>query len=177
MKNKTIKAFTLIELLVVIAIIAILASIVIVNLGNARKKSRDTRRVADMKQIETALDMYFDKNGFYPGNDTNSCVANYGWDTPNDGDFIQALGTDGFVSQLIQDPLGTKLNSCGNYHYYIYDAGTNSCVKDEGRYYVLGISDMETSGKPHPDSPAWRCPNYDGWQTGNFEWVAGRFEK
>jgi len=52
--------FTLIELLVVIAIIGVLASIVLASLNSARTKSRDARRVADIKQIQLALELYFD---------------------------------------------------------------------------------------------------------------------
>ncbi len=64
LKNK--KGFTLIELLVVIAIIGILASIVLASLNSARKKSRDARRVADIKQIQIALELYFDATQAYP---------------------------------------------------------------------------------------------------------------
>ena len=63
-KNKL--AFTLIELLVVIAIIGVLSTLSIVALGNARTKSRDARRVADVKQIATALELYYNDNGNYP---------------------------------------------------------------------------------------------------------------
>ncbi|PIZ56329.1 MAG: prepilin-type cleavage/methylation domain-containing protein, partial [Candidatus Tagabacteria bacterium CG_4_10_14_0_2_um_filter_40_13] len=56
---KSKKGFTLIELLVVIAIIGILASVVLASLNSARKKSRDARRVADIKQIQLALEMFF----------------------------------------------------------------------------------------------------------------------
>lgn len=58
--------FTLIELLVVIAIIGVLASIVLASLNSARRKSRDTRRVADVNQIRLALELYFDANTSYP---------------------------------------------------------------------------------------------------------------
>ena len=64
--NKTKKGFTLIELLVVIAIIGILASVVLASLNSARQKSRDTRRIADVKQIQVALEMFFDANQSYP---------------------------------------------------------------------------------------------------------------
>lgn len=52
--------FTLIELLVVIAIIGVLASIVLASLNSARQKSRDARRITDIKQIQLALELYYD---------------------------------------------------------------------------------------------------------------------
>jgi prepilin-type N-terminal cleavage/methylation domain-containing protein len=60
------KGFTLIELLVVIAIIGILSSVVLASLNTARLKSRDTRRIADIKQLQLALALYFDSNSQYP---------------------------------------------------------------------------------------------------------------
>lgn len=62
------KGFTLIELLVVIAIIAVLSTLSVVSLSSARQKSRDTRRVSDIRQIQTALEMYAlnRTDGLYP---------------------------------------------------------------------------------------------------------------
>ncbi len=65
MKN-TKKGFTLIELLVVIAIIGILSSVVLASLNNARRKSRDARRMADLQQIKLAAELYFDVASSYP---------------------------------------------------------------------------------------------------------------
>ncbi len=58
--------FTLIELLVVIAIIALLASIAMIALVSARQKSRDVKRLSDMTQMNTALELYHSYNKGYP---------------------------------------------------------------------------------------------------------------
>lgn len=60
------RGFTLIELLVVIAIIGILSSIVLASLNTARLKSRDARRVADLKQLQLAMQLYYDASSTYP---------------------------------------------------------------------------------------------------------------
>ena len=64
MKNK--KGFTLIELLVVVAIIGLLATLSIVALNNARARARDAKRVADVKQVQTALELFYNDNAYYP---------------------------------------------------------------------------------------------------------------
>lgn len=72
--------FTLIELLVVIAIIGVLASVVLASLNSARAKARDARRLAEIKQIQTALELIYDQTGAYPGAagwHDNGCNASY----------------------------------------------------------------------------------------------------
>lgn len=64
------KGFTLIEILVVIAIIGILASIVLVGLGGFRARGQDARRIADTRQVQNALELYYNKCGYYPGGAT-----------------------------------------------------------------------------------------------------------
>ena len=64
--QKQTRGFTLIELLVVIAIIGILSSVVLVSLNTARAKARDATRKTDLKQLQTALELYFNDNRAYP---------------------------------------------------------------------------------------------------------------
>lgn len=54
------------ELLIVIAIIAILAGILIVNFFSSIKKGRDSRRKADLSQIQRSLELYYEDNKHYP---------------------------------------------------------------------------------------------------------------
>lgn len=60
------KGFTLIELLVVISIIGMLSTMAVVSMNSARQKSRDARRVADIKQIQLALELYYNEHDTYP---------------------------------------------------------------------------------------------------------------
>ena len=63
------KAFTLIELLVVIAIIGLLSTLSILALNQARARARDTKRISDVRQIQTALELYYNEVGNYPATD------------------------------------------------------------------------------------------------------------
>jgi general secretion pathway protein G len=72
--NKNRKGFTLIELLVVIGIIGLLSTLAVVALGSARQKARDSKRLSDMKQIQTALELYFTDNNAYPASDSDGFV-------------------------------------------------------------------------------------------------------
>lgn len=58
--------FTLIELLVVIAIIGVLAGILFANFVGVRQRARDSQRKSDLRQIQSALELYRSDNGNYP---------------------------------------------------------------------------------------------------------------
>jgi type II secretion system protein G len=60
------KGFTLIELLIVIVIIGILSSFLLANFIGVRQRARDGTRKSDLRQIQTALELYRSDNGSYP---------------------------------------------------------------------------------------------------------------
>lgn len=167
-KNR-FRGFTLIELLVVISIISVLSTTAMTSLSGARKRARDSRRLSDMEQIRLALEMYKNVHGNYP----NETSSNGDWEISYEdgGDFIGALRTDGYF------PAGTPVdpvNSGGKYYYYYtYGAGGAGCPVSGGEFYVLGVLDMESGGRPSFNSPGWNCdPAQRNWQN-EFDWVTG----
>ncbi|MDP2932549.1 MAG: prepilin-type N-terminal cleavage/methylation domain-containing protein [bacterium] len=124
-RNKqSLLGFTLIELLVVIAIIGVLASVVLVSLNGARVKARDAKRAGDLKQINTALELYNDDNGHYPIVGTWACfdcVSYIGTavTNPNAANITAALSS--YMSAAPKDPK----NLGGDSGYLYYSDGTN----------------------------------------------------
>ena len=59
-KSKSQASFTLIELLIVIAILAVLMSVIIITINPSEmlKRTRDTRRISDLKTLNNAI-QYF----------------------------------------------------------------------------------------------------------------------
>ncbi len=62
----------------VIAIIGVLATLAVVSLQQARKNARDVKRLADIKQVQTALELYFNDQGYYPASTSVTSSISYG---------------------------------------------------------------------------------------------------
>ncbi|MFA5211110.1 MAG: prepilin-type N-terminal cleavage/methylation domain-containing protein [Patescibacteria group bacterium] len=125
------KGFTLIELLVVVAIIGLLSTLSVVALGSARKKANDSKRLLDVKQVQTALELYYTDNNAYPvaatavdlGDTTHGCI---------DSDGFDATGacTDPYMDNIPAGP--------SNDEYYQYRSA-------DGSTYVL-TAELEIGG-------------------------------
>ena len=111
---KSQAGFTLIELLVVIGIIAVLATIGTISFGSASAKARDAKRSADIRTLQSGLEIYNSNIGNYPK--SGAVIV---W-----GTFLTSLG----VSNL-QPPQSVE--------DYCYFADAN------GTAYALAATDME----------------------------------
>ncbi len=128
MSMKSQRGFTLIELLTVIAIIGILASIVLVNLTLAREKARDARRVADVKNIQLALETFYSTNLYYPLNIYSDVLF-------HSSSYMQTIPYDPNSSTVCTD--GSQ-SSCYPYAALNSDGGGTSCTSNQASRYHLG---------------------------------------
>lgn len=123
------KGFTLIELLVVIAIIGLLSTLAVVSLNSARQKSRDARRVSDVKQIQTALEMYFSDEDTYPIIDPAAAITlgsdNYDCLDDSTAGFVASCGTGNvYMTSVPADPLNNAT--------YLYTYESTSATDGSG---------------------------------------------
>ncbi|PIT95006.1 hypothetical protein COT98_01485 [Candidatus Falkowbacteria bacterium CG10_big_fil_rev_8_21_14_0_10_39_9] len=120
MKSK--KAFTLIELLVVIAIIGILATISVLALSNARAKSRDAKRVGDMKQVQTALELFFNDKNRYPTAEEWATGQIYSTTTESTSTYMQ------IIPAAVGPADGTCTNNQNTISYTPTEAGASYAI-------------------------------------------------
>jgi prepilin-type N-terminal cleavage/methylation domain-containing protein len=131
LSNNMKKGFTLIELLVVIAIISPLSSVILASLNTARAKGRDAKRLADFKQLQSALELYYDDNNSYPGTDgqwmdIDGCDPLY--------DDMSTYVTPTYISSVASDPIAGNCNKW-------YQKNPNPATNGEG-YKLIFIPEQ-----------------------------------
>ena len=118
------RGFTIIELLVVIAIISVLASIVLVGVNSIRDKAKVARAKADLKQLVTAVQMYYITNGSYP------CVGHW-YQSPGAGG---TPGSSGDPTPCLSAALAPYMSSFppadpwGSYYVWHLHPGSCECT-------------------------------------------------
>ena len=132
--NKS-KGFTLIELLVVVAIIGLLASIITFSVSTSRMRARDTRRITDMKQVKTGLDLYFTSGGGYPAKATWD--ANIGASLLCNGEMMLTVPHDPIspTYDYTYSQTGAVISGCGGTVGRGYDL--QFYIESRGQYYIM----------------------------------------
>jgi len=107
------KGFTLIELLIVIAIIGLLSTLAMVSMSSARAKARDAKRLSDLSQIRSGMELYFNDHGTYALKNKDGGDINVGDETTDTADTDYIKNWSDFV-----DPRAAKIS------------GSKACSKD-----------------------------------------------
>ncbi|MEK9154855.1 MAG: type II secretion system protein [Patescibacteria group bacterium] len=155
LKN-SVKGFTLIEMLIVIAIIGVLASVSLVALGSARSSARDARRISDIASVQSALELYYTKCGFYPGG-VNCAAGNpTTWGALQTSLVGAAAGLG--INSIPNDPISSK-----TYYYGVAQAS--------GQNYIAGTqlekdNTVIKSGEDVDALPTPPVPTDTGWSSG-----------
>lgn len=149
------KGVTLVELFVVFAIIGILSGIVLFISGQVRKKARDAQRLQELRQLQTALQVYYEDNGKYPDrcplHPLLWCRSTDDRDSGKPGiQWIKFLVEPGYASTHPLDPL----NIYDEYEYRLIVHGAHPSP-GWGHEYILTAA-LET---PHPDLPKILSPS------------------
>jgi len=162
------KGFTLIELLVVISIIGLLSSVVLTSLNSARAKARDALRIAQLKEFQSGLELFYETYGYYPACNGGEVCSTTGYSGDFRNLFFVWNGSaysvaPGFMSNVPIDPL----NADGQYGYYYArqykKTGSSSFVLSNSiTNYILGAR-LEKSSNA----------TFSGWNNGNLNYLVG----
>ena len=125
------KTFTLIEMLIVIVIIGILAAALVPRLQSVQGRARDTKRIADISQLHSALMIYKTDNGTYPiaSNSSITCGLNtncYAYSNQSNGTWLS--GVLSIMTNTPTDPINqnpTFISHSGSWltGNYVYQYG------------------------------------------------------
>ena len=118
-KNKTIQGFTLFELLVSISIIAVLTAVAMVSYGGLNKKTRDSRRMADLEKVRISLEAARQIGNTYPSS-LSSMVGVYLDKVPTDpkgSGWAYYYNGGGYTYRIcaqMEDSGSANVGSCGS---------------------------------------------------------------
>ncbi len=145
--------------MIVIAIIGILAAALFPSMTSYLKRSRDTARISNLKDITSAVGAFYADKERYPDH-SNSCV-----DSGSTG-----LSANYLPKGTPIDPQGaTRTNGCGNSGQYGYGSGMNA-TNSAPQYMVTAIFENTNGGNTGSESvPNWVW----GWKTGTPAGSAG----
>ena len=93
--------FTLIEIMVVVVILALLAGIVIPKIMSRPEEARRSKAVIQIKELESALNLYKIDSGMYPSTDQGLSAL---ISIPTSGEIPKHWKDGGYLSKVPKDP-------------------------------------------------------------------------
>lgn len=161
------------QVLMFISIIFFLTTMAVVFVLNVQKRARDSERMTALANLQKALDLYHDAHGTWPEGDDDGSGWDEGMHSSQDRSFIRPLVEKNFILVTPSDP---KFYGAKAYKYHLYEAGYAGCSRAKGRFYVLGIPDLESDTRPPKKftGSGFRCKNRDWGE--EFDYVIGKFE-
>jgi general secretion pathway protein G len=149
------KGFTLIELLVVIAIIGLLSTLAVIALNSARAKSRDSKRVSDIKQLQTALELYYADNNGYPVGQTAAASIGSGTSYLNlsSNGFSSVSSGTVYMGQVPRTPSPFDGGCTAVNNEYVYSAATTTPASTYSLGFCLGGKTGDLSAGPRTATP------------------------
>ncbi len=115
--KKNALGFTLIEILIVIMLIGILSVIGVYGFTSSQQRVRDATRKADLKNLQTALRLYYNDRGRYPassGGQINACGSSC--NSPCNWGSEWLCGSTSYMSTLPKDPVSQSADG----YVYVY---------------------------------------------------------
>lgn len=126
----------MIELLLVMAILGILVGLFVTNFPASQRRARDTRRITDLKQYQTSVELFANRNnGLYPYGGASAISAS-DIATPSLCGYV-GLNTGGGVD-CPEDPKDNQATcSTGLCRYYYRSNGSGAAGSATGTQYVI----------------------------------------
>lgn len=137
MKNKQL-GFTLVELLTVGALLVVVMTLAIISFNRSRVQGRDTKRIHDIKEIQTALELYYNRNNYYPTLITSG------------QNFIENNIT--YLNLVPSNPEPKNDGNCGNNEYTYAavnnnnDYSINFCLGNKNSEATIGANALSKNG-------------------------------
>lgn len=131
------RGFTLIELLVAMSVIGIFSSLLLANFVGVRQRARDGVRKSDLRQIQSALELYRADQAAYPAS------------LPACGSSLTS-GTTVYMQKIPCDPSSPGTS-------YTYSVGSGNTT-----YSIIAC--LENSNDSSLDIPRTNCPGSTAWK-------------
>lgn len=139
-REKNSGGFTLLEVMVVVGIIGMLATVIAVNSVQSGQQGRDAKRQADIRALQSAVELYKNKNGRYPV----GCRGADQWSGQQGTSYACSGGNTQYIVDLAPEfisvlPLDKKLHSTLTNSGYVYRTNAAGTV-----YKIMAMNTVES---------------------------------